>query len=78
MKLFSKKPNFAAQLDNVKQVFKDALEGAIELNESITLDNKQKQNEIDALNAQIDFNNKVLNDSTNFVGKLSSLLTPGN
>lgn len=78
MKLFNKKPNFAAQLDNVKQVFKDALEGAIELNESITLDNKQKQNEIDALNAQIDFNNKVLNDSTNFVGKLSSLLTPGN
>lgn len=66
--------NFASKLDSVKAVFKEAYEGAIQLNESITLDNKQKQNEIDAIQAQIDFNNKVLSDSTNFVGKIGEIL----
>ena len=42
--------------------------------ESITLDKKNKQNEINAIQAQIDFNNKVLEDSTHFVGKLGEIL----
>ena len=55
-----KEVSFSDKLNSVKQVFKEAYEGAIQLNESITLDNKNKQNEINAIQAQIDFNNKVL------------------
>ena len=69
-----KEVNFSDKLNSVKQVFKEAYEGRIQLNESITLDNKNKQNEINAIQAQIDFNNKVLKDSTHFVGKLGEIL----
>ena len=69
-----KEVNFSDKLNSVKQVFKEAYEGAIQLNESITLDNKNKQNEINAIQAQIDFNNKVLEDSTYFIRKLSEIL----
>ena len=69
-----KEVSFSDKLNSVKQVFKEAYEGAIQLNESITLDNKNKQNEINAIQAQIDFNNKVLEDSTHFVGKHGEIL----
>ena len=46
-----KEVNFSDKLNSVKQVFKEAYEGAIQLNESITLDNKNKQNEINAIQA---------------------------
>ena len=70
----AKEVSFSDKLNSVKQVFKEAYEGAIQLNESITLDNKNKQNEINAIQAQIDFNNKVLEDSTHFVRKLGEIL----
>ena len=74
LKKNKKVENFSDKLNSVKQVFKEAYEGAIQLNESITLDNKNKHNEIYAIQAQIDFNNKVLEDSTHFVGKLGEIL----
>ena len=37
-----KEVSFSDKLNSVKQVFKEAYEGAIQLNESITLDNKNK------------------------------------
>lgn len=65
---------FANQLASVKQVFKNAYDGATELIASIVLDNKNKQNEINAIQAQIDFNNKVLEESSSFIGKLGEIL----
>ena len=79
MALFKKKKSvpvksFSEKLSDIKGIFKSAYEGAIELNNEITEDNKVKKIEIEAIQAQIDFNNKVLEDGTRFVGKLKDLL----
>lgn len=65
---------FADQLSSIKQVFKDAYDGASALNDAILLDNKNKEVEINTIQSKIDFNNKVLKESSSFIDKLGEIL----
>lgn len=78
LKLFSKNEkvkSFAEQLADVKNIFRTSYEQAMALNSSIAEDTKVKQNEIVAIQSQIDFNTKVAEDNSRYIEKLKELIS---
>ena len=69
-----KSKSFAEQLAAVKSIFKSSYEQAIQLNQAIAEDTKVKQNEIAAIQTQIDFNTKISEDNTRYTDKLKELI----
>lgn len=69
-----KSKSFAEQLAAVKSIFKSSYEQAIRLNSAIAENTKVKQNEIAAIQTQIDFNTKVAEDNTKYIDKLKELI----
>lgn len=78
LSIFSNKKqakSFAEQLAEVKNIFKTSYDQAIALNAQIAEDTKIKQNEIAAIQTQIEFNSRVAEDNSKYIVKLKELLS---
>lgn len=68
------KKSFAEQLAEVKNIFRTSYDQAMALNSAITEDIKVKQNEIAFIQTQIEFNQQIADDNSEYISKLKNLI----